>query len=616
MSLRPRVLKFLGLLLVACLALGATAGAASAKRYTAKQKQAIGRQLLKQIKKHPKLLRSKSFVRKASAVNFQLPVTIRLNPDLVYPNVLCGQLGLGAACAGPATFPALGGLANSDDTAILNLGQSLGGSKAVKLGGQVEAYVDFKSPLDGGSIGDVDIVFKDTSANPTATPPLEVNPVSVLTNPDVWAGPEAKDVENGGCTDRATSPYFGGVFSPLDVGVPLTESGKAPLHYSGSADADYPPNMPFMNTSDTDRMNTVLRASGPVTASNPAGNLQVGINATKSGGFANILGAGPSQVKLALDLNIWTVIRGVDAERGNGLGPFGQTGPLPNGATTNRILDPYDTNCREAWSGYTHNLLHAVTGGDAHALRIAPSFTHDRRLRIAKIHFGSTGVTTHNTVRACLQPFSPYVKQGSPVAIFPFDFGTPTNIQDDVPFPLYGTNNHLVSLPGEIASQLALDRSLVQPAPGTTGGDPAGTGGHCDNYPADTASHPNIATDGSQLSLPFPGPVCPVPTALPCASEAPAPGTAATSPWFARYPYNFHRAPGIEAATCSYDSDGQPIGAATGQGTGNTGPGAICNETGIQNSAIIDADVTVENLTAEVLVGHGIPSGPNGPPGP
>ena len=364
--------------------------------------------------------------------------------------------------------------------------------------------------------------------------------------------------------------------------------------------------MPYMNTSDADRQNTVLRASGPVSASNPAGNLLVGINGTKSGGFANILGAGPSQVKLALDLNIWTIVRGVDAERGNGLGPFGGTGPF--GASTNRILDPYDTNCRQAWAGYTHNLLHAVTGGDKNALRIAPSFTHDRRLRIAKIHFGSTGVTTHNTVRACLQPFSPYVKQGFPVGIFPFDYGTPTNIQDDVPFPLYGTNNHLIASPGELASQLDLNRSLVQPAPGTAGGDPPGTQGHCDNYPADTSSHPNIATNGTQLSFPFPG------TALNVVGEAGGP--AATTPWFARYPYNFHRAPGIEAATCSYDSDGQPIGAATGQGAGNTGPGAICNETGIQNSAIIDADVTVQNLTAEVLVGQGIPSGPNGPAGP
>jgi len=170
--------------LVACLAFGSLAGSASAKRhYTAKQKKAISHKLLKQLKKHPKLIRSKSFIRQASAVNFQLPVTIRLNPDVVFPNVLCGAFGLTAGCAGPVTFPQLGGIANSDDTANLDLGQSLGGVKAIKLAGQIEAYVDFKSPLDGGNLGDVDIVFKDTTASPT----LHVSPVSVLTNPDVSA---------------------------------------------------------------------------------------------------------------------------------------------------------------------------------------------------------------------------------------------------------------------------------------------------------------------------------------------------------------------------------------------------------------------------------------------
>ena len=163
-----------------------------------------------------------------------------------------------------------------------------------------------------------------------------------------------------------------------------------------------------MNTSVADRQNTVLSARGPYNEiTNPNEDLLAGISGTKSGGFANLLGAGPSQVKLALDVNIWTVIRAVDAARGNGLGPF-----LAN----NYVLDPFDTNCRQAYSGYTHNVLHAVTGGDKNSLTIAPAFTLDRRLRIAKITFGSTGVTTHNTVRACLQPFSPYVSQGTPVA--------------------------------------------------------------------------------------------------------------------------------------------------------------------------------------------------------
>ncbi len=310
-SLRPRVLKFLGLLLVACLALGATAGAASAKRYTAKQKKAISHQLLKQIKKNPKLLRSKSFVRKASAVNFQLPVTIRLNPDLVYPNVLCGALGSRPLVRAPRRSRPL--VAWRTPTTrpcwtwsvarwrqVRQVGRPSRGLRRLQVPARRREPGRRRHRLQGHE----------------RQPDPRGQPVSVLTNPDVTT----KTVANGGCTDRATSPYFGDVFGPLAIGIPPTEGGKAPLHYSGTTDADLPANMPYMNTSDADRQNTVLRASGPVSASNPAGNLLVGINGTKSGGFANILGAGPSQVKLALDLNIWTIVRGVDAERGNGLG--------------------------------------------------------------------------------------------------------------------------------------------------------------------------------------------------------------------------------------------------------------------------------------------------------
>jgi hypothetical protein len=347
--------------------------------------------------------------------------------------------------------------------------------------------------------------------------------------------------------------------------------------------------MPNMNTgSPTTNANTVLSARGPYNAlSNPNEDLLVGISGTKSGGFANILNAGPSQVKLALDVNIWTVIRAVDAERGNGLGPF---------AADNYVLDPFDTNCRQAYSGYTHNVLHAVTGGDKNSLRIAPAFTLDRRLRTAKIAFGSTGVTTHNTVRACLQPFSPYAQQGTQVQVFNWDHGTtagnfasaglPAPGADDLPFPMYGPG------PGRLGGQLA-NKAARTPAPGTAGSDTSGTAGLCDNYPADTNSHPGITPDiTGATAQPFPGAVA--------AAEAGGPAPAA--PFFASYPYNFHRSPGLESATCSYDADGQPLG---------TGPGGvnICTETGISNSAIIDADVSVQNVTAEVLIGQGIPSG-------
>ena len=342
MSPRPKVLKFLGLLLVACLAFGVTAGTASAQRhYTAKQKKAISHKLLKQLKKHPKLIRSKSWIRKASAVNFQLPVTIRLNPDIVLPSLICVGAGLKPGCAGPVTFLKLGGLKNSDDTANLDLGASLG-KKVLKLGGQVEAYVDFKSPLDGGNSGDVDIVFKDSSSSPT--PPLEANPVSVLTNPDVYGVSAGNPIEgpgsafghvpqttaNGGCSDRGTdsSLYFGGEFNSTGSPNNWSTASNFPANYMpGTAtltgypnpvDVDRPENNPWMNTDLETQRNTVLSAGGAYSLTNPNRNLQIGINAAKSGGFANILGNGPSQVKLSLAVKIWTVIRAVDAARGNG----------------------------------------------------------------------------------------------------------------------------------------------------------------------------------------------------------------------------------------------------------------------------------------------------------
>ena len=120
-------------------------------------------------------------------------------------------------------------------------------------------------------------------------------------------------------------------------------------------------------------------------------------------------------------------------------------------------------------------MLNAVTGGDKNALRISPAFTLDRRLRLAKIKFGSTGVTTHNTVRACLQPFTPLALQGTPVQLFNWNHDTttstppflPTAFADDIPFPIYGAGGSGIS--GQLSNT-----SLYSPAPGTSYVIPAG----------------------------------------------------------------------------------------------------------------------------------------------
>jgi hypothetical protein len=507
-------------------------------------------------------------------VNFLLPVTIRLNPDVVLPNVLCGALGKTAGCAGPVTLPQLGGLKNSDDSAILDLGQSLGGQKFLKIGGQVEAYVEFRSPLDGGDLGDVEIIFKDSVASPT----LEANPISILTNPDVTT----KTVALGGCTDRdnnATSVYRGGQFGavpgPLNFGSgTLTPGPNAAAKVAN--DADNPNNMPYMNTplvgpdgNPNVRENTVLRVGGPVTPQNPNGNLGVGINGTRSGGTANVLGAGPSQVKLALSIRTYSIYRyNVDAARGNGV--YNDNGAF-------NFFDVYDYNCRQSWTGYIQNELNAVVGGDKKSLRIAPAFTLDRHLRIAKINFGSTGVTTHNQVAACLQPYTTFVNYGTQAQSFNWDHFTTGDISDDFPLPIFA----------QITDELDQDRSAIGPAPGTISGIPLGDDSfnagiaQCDEYPYVNGVYPDVTgnlgepwntTGAGETPLTFLGP-------------------APLEPDYAQPPYLLHR------MQC-----------------GEIVPGGACeqssNPNDVANKARLDADLTVQNLTGEVLIGHGIPAGP------
>ena len=295
--------------------------------------------------------------------------------------------------------------------------------------------------------------------------------------------------------------------------------------------------MPFMNTQRRrPPEHGPLGARPGDDALQPERNMLVGINGTKSGGFANILGAGPSQVKLALDLNIWTV----DPRRGRRARAtaWARSRHRPVRRSTNRILDPYDTNCRQAWTGYTHNVLHAVTGGDKNSLRIAPAFTLDRRLRIAKITFGSTGVTTHNTVRACLQPFSPYVKQGTRSASSRSTSGRRDQHPGRPPVPASDERHRRPRL------ELDQGRRWCNPRSGHRRRRPVRHGWSLRQLPGRYRLASGDATNGAELP-PVPGTGFAV-SRRPADPHRPRRGSR-------RYPYNFHRSPGIEAATCSYD---------------------------------------------------------------
>ena len=94
-SLRRRVLRVVALATAVAMVFGAFAGSASAKKISKKQKAAITKQLRKQIKKNPRAIRSKKFLRRAALVNFKLPVTIRLRGEC--------PAGSGGAASCPAT---------------------------------------------------------------------------------------------------------------------------------------------------------------------------------------------------------------------------------------------------------------------------------------------------------------------------------------------------------------------------------------------------------------------------------------------------------------------------------------------------------------------------------
>src|SRR5213078_2624202 len=115
-----------GVMLAVVFALSAVVVAPASAKLTKSQKVHIRHQLRKAIKKNPKLIRSKSFIKKASLVNFKLPVTIRLRNS------------------------------SSPNNANVELGASLG-QREVDLGGKLAAEIVFHDSYDGGALGNVDL---------------------------------------------------------------------------------------------------------------------------------------------------------------------------------------------------------------------------------------------------------------------------------------------------------------------------------------------------------------------------------------------------------------------------------------------------------------------------
>jgi hypothetical protein len=455
-SLRSSLWRYLGLLAVAALAAGVFAGPASAKKLSAKQRAAVRTQLKKQIKKNPAVINRKSFVKRASLVNFKLPVTIALRG---------------------------GKTATNPNSANVDLGASLG-SRVVNLGGSLSAELTFHDSYDGGALGNVDL-----SILPSANHHLTSTSIPLLWNTQVSdptthfdANSVGRPSAESGCGDfkstaagslDALSFTGDGLLNHINLGVGVLPSTVAPAN-TGL------PGFPFFDAQPTSATQTPdgylpirpgIDAIDKVTPSKIVGNdLNVGGTATpfpgananstpfdasntipsatdtvlrtnaldlnvahvgdtikqdlntdgvsgsqnivigKSGGQANLFGKIPGKsygidVTVSLATRINSILRVVDQDS------FGS--PLIAG---NRYPAGI-FNCRQIWTGGIDNYIPDVRL--AGNLKISPGITSDGKLRIAKATVSSLpGSESRFAVAACLAPYASYdnPRNGSDVA--------------------------------------------------------------------------------------------------------------------------------------------------------------------------------------------------------
>ena len=144
---------------------------AAAKRAKAKYRAKVRRQLYKQVKRNPRVVKSRSFLRKAALVNFVLPVTIRVRTPC--------PAGVGGAAYCPAGAGNTALNQRKIPTANVDLGASLG-QRTIGLDGSLAAEVRFNDTYDGGALGNVTIKLL-----PSTTKSIRTTSVPVLWTPEV-----------------------------------------------------------------------------------------------------------------------------------------------------------------------------------------------------------------------------------------------------------------------------------------------------------------------------------------------------------------------------------------------------------------------------------------------
>jgi hypothetical protein len=479
--------SFFGVMLAVVFALSAVVVAPASAKLTKAQKAHVRKQLKRAIHKNPKLIRSKSFIKKASLVNFKLPVTIRLRGS------------------NAATNP---------NNATVDLGTSLG-KREVDLGGSLAAEIVFHDSYDGGALGNVDLNILPSSTKfltSTSIPLLWNTQVSdpatswdsnLLGNPAGYPGPGCGNVNAGGANVNASNNLqfgFGALPTPGGgglAGVPIypdlatyaahgTPSAFAPAHlgvlggdgkYTNEitkvqaskipGNNDYvggnPDPFPYSPQSDPTAdgtagqptaADTVLRTNALKLTVDPAGtevnqNTTDGVNGTqnivtgKSGGQANLFGNIPGKgygidVTVNLGTKINSIFRVVDQDAFE---------PLIAGGNWPAAV----FSCGQIWSGAVDNHIPAVRlKGN---LKIAPGITSDGKLRIAKATINSTGFDPARfAVAACLVPYAAYnTAQNSSDTVTPTVPGAP------------GAPDGTVAL-----GSLPVDTNSTRPAPAAT----------------------------------------------------------------------------------------------------------------------------------------------------
>lgn len=471
MSLRRKVSHFLALVVVAALAVGLMAGPASAKTMSAKKKAAISRQLRKAVKHNPRVIQRRWFLKKASLVNFKLPVTVRLRGY--------------TSSANP-------------NKATIDLGPSLG-QREIDLGGSLAAEIVFHDAYDGGALGNVDVnILPGPKALKSTSVPLLWNhdvsrsgtswdstllqaggiPLNDFPNPG--PGPATLPGLNTlnhapGCGDVLnTTPaaesnangnlQFGygvlntsGAYSPGGPGlpgVPIHQSsptdtvlGFAPAHVASNGNAN--------NAIDAITASNVIQQSAIPANDAAANNNHVGGNPqpfpysanSQPGGFTeppspadtvlrtnalNLTVAPVGEVNQSTNTNgvagSQNIVIGKSGGQANLFGnipgkQFGIDVTVSLATRINSILRIEDQDAFEPlivggnWPAAVFSCGQVWTGGVQNyipgvrlqgSLKISPAITPDGHLRIAKATLSSLGDPARVALAACLVPYSAY----------------------------------------------------------------------------------------------------------------------------------------------------------------------------------------------------------------